>query len=76
MESNDKNINYGQGEQQLRKRKFIESANDGHGTPAAAGGEEQQHQSLENLSKKKCEQQGNDALEVCTLDPKKIGLLF
>jgi hypothetical protein len=66
MESN--NDNYGQGEQQLRKRKFNELANDDQ--PAIAGGEEQQHQPPENLSKKKFEQQGNDAMEVCTLDPK------
>jgi hypothetical protein len=66
MESNDKNINYGQGEQQLRKRKFNELANDGQ--PAAAG-EQKQQQPTEMLSKKKCEQQRNDALEVCICTP-------
>jgi hypothetical protein len=59
MESN--NDNYGQGEQQLRKRKFNEMANDGQ--PPAARGEEQQHQPLGNLSKKNCcGQQENDDL--------------
>jgi hypothetical protein len=63
MESN--NDNYEHGEQQLRKRKFNESANDGQ--PAAAGGKEQQHQLLEKLSKKNCDgQQRNDDFEVCT----------
>jgi hypothetical protein len=62
MESN--NINYGQGEQPPRKRKFNELVNDGQ--PAAA--DEEQHQPLENLSKKIYGgQQGNDALEVCNL---------
>jgi hypothetical protein len=66
MESNNKDTNYVQGEQQLRKRKFNELDNDGHGQPAAKV-EQEQHQPSENLSKKKCEQQRNDALEVCTL---------
>jgi hypothetical protein len=58
----ESNTNYGQGEQ-LRKRKFNELANDRQ--PAAAGGEQKQHQPPENLSKKNCgEQQGNDSLEV------------
>jgi hypothetical protein len=59
------NDNYGQGEQQLRKRKFNELVNDGQ--PAAEEGEQKQHQRPEQLSKKKCEQQqGNDDFEVCT----------
>jgi hypothetical protein len=63
MESN--NDNYGQREQQLRKRKFNQLDNDGDGQPAAA--EEEQQQQAENLSKKNCGgQQGNDAFEVCT----------
>jgi hypothetical protein len=58
------NINYGEGEQQLRKRKFNESTNDGQ--PAVAGEEQKQQEPAENLSKKKCEhQQGNNDLEVC-----------
>jgi transposase-like protein len=62
MESNKDN--YGQKEQQLRKRKFNELANAGQ--PAAAEAEQQQQ--AENLSKKNCGgQQENDALEVCTL---------
>jgi hypothetical protein len=64
MESN--NDNYGQGEQQLRKRKFNELANDGHDQPAAEEGEPKQQQSAEKLSKKTHGQQGKDALEVCT----------
>jgi hypothetical protein len=72
MESN--NDNYGQGEQQLRKRKFNELANDDQ--PTAAGGGGEQHQPLENLSKKKCEQQGNDALEVCTTGLNKSDFYF
>jgi hypothetical protein len=65
MEFNNKNNdNYEQGEQQLRKRKFSELADDGQ--PAAEEGEQKQHQTPEKLSKKKCEQQENDALlEVC-----------
>jgi hypothetical protein len=65
MESNNKNTNYEQGEQQLRKRKINELANAGQ--PAAAEGEEQQHQLPENYRKKICgEQQSNDDFEVCT----------
>jgi hypothetical protein len=56
MESNNTNTNCGQVEQQLRKRKFNELANDGQ--PAAE--DEELHQSpAENLSKKHC------CLEVC-----------
>jgi hypothetical protein len=72
MESNknNNNDNYGeeQQQQQLRgsakKRKFNELANDGHGQPTAAG-EQNQQEPPENLSKKKCEHQGNEDLEVC-----------
>jgi hypothetical protein len=62
MESNNNNNTYEEGEQQLRKRKFNEFANDGQ--QAATEGEQKQHQPQENLAKKKCEQQGNDDLEV------------
>jgi hypothetical protein len=67
MESNNDDNIYGEREQlqsSARKRKFNELANDDQ--PAAETDEEQkQHQPPENLSKKKCEQQGNDDLEVC-----------
>jgi hypothetical protein len=65
MESSNKHNNYGHREQQqLHKRKFNELAIDGQ---LAADEEEQKLQKpLEKLSKKKCEQQENDALEVCT----------
>jgi hypothetical protein len=67
METNNKtnNTNFGQGGQQLRKRKFNELAN---GDQPATEGEQKQQQPPVNLSKKKCEQQhGNDTLEVCNL---------
>jgi hypothetical protein len=67
MESNNDNSNYEESQQlrnSPRKRKFNELANDDQ--PAAETDEEQkQHEPPENLSKKKCEQQGNDDIEVC-----------
>jgi hypothetical protein len=81
MESNNKNNkNYGEEQQQLRgsarKRKFNESANDGHGQRAT---EEEQKQQVppENFNKKN-RGQGNDALEVCNFycRLKIIGILF
>jgi hypothetical protein len=61
MESNE-NTNYGQGEQQqLRKRKFNELANDSQ--PTAEEREQKQPKPPEKLSKKICGGQ-QDELEV------------
>jgi hypothetical protein len=72
MELNNKNTNYEQKEQQSRKRKFNELANDVHDQPAAEeAGEQKQQEPPEKLIKKYCDgQQGNAALEVCIADLK------
>jgi hypothetical protein len=69
MESNKNDINNGGDEHQqlrgnARKRKFNKLAND---VDVDQPTDQDQQQKPENCRKKKCEQQqGNDALEVCT----------
>jgi hypothetical protein len=70
MESNNNDDNYGEEQQQQQMRGSTRKhkrnlANDGQGQRAAQGQQKQQ-QPADNLSKKKYEQQENDAFEVCT----------